>query len=84
MTATNAILFVIAIIGCLIGVLGYFSGHEKSTKEEVRETAEWRATMNTKLDMMLGISPRVDDLEESVQDTRWPSPNCRIHRHQKN
>lgn len=68
MTQTETILLIIAIIGCLIGVIGFFSGKEKTTKEEVKEESEWRGSVNGKLDSILGLTNRVDDLEDTVQE----------------
>lgn len=68
MTATEAIALCIAIIGCVVGVVGFFSGHEKTSKDEVEKVAEWRGSVNGKLDSILGLTNRVDNLEETVQE----------------
>lgn len=66
--ATDGILLAIAIIGSVIGVIGFFTGREKASNEEVKEAAEWRGNVNGKLDSILGLTNRVDDLEEAVQE----------------
>ena len=66
MTATESILFLIAIISSVIGVLGFFTGKENKTKEEIKDASEWRGTVNAKLDSILKLNTRVDDLEEEV------------------
>lgn len=68
MGATTAISLCIGIIGCVVGVVGYFAGHEKNTKEETEKAAEWRGSVNGKLDSILGLTNRVDDLEDTVQE----------------
>lgn len=68
MTGTESIALAIAIIGCVIGVVGFFAGREKSTKEEVKEAAEWRGNVNGKLDSILGLTNRVDNLEDKVEE----------------
>ena len=65
---TEAIALSIAIIGCVIGVVGFFSGKEKNSKEEVEKAAEWRGSVNGKLDSILGLTGRVEGLEETVQE----------------
>ena len=68
MSGNDAILFAIAIIGSVIGVIGFFSGREKTAKEEVKEAAEWRGNVNGKLDSILGLTNRVDCLEDKVEE----------------
>lgn len=63
MTGSEAILLAIAIIGCIIGVIGFFNSNQNDTKEE----AMWRGTVNGKLDAVLGLSIRVDKMEETIQ-----------------
>lgn len=63
----DVILLGIAIIGSVVGVTGFFSG-----KDEVHNrAAEWRGEVNGKLDSILKLSPRVDDLEETVTEHEY-------------
>lgn len=55
---------VIAIIGCIVGVVGIISGQKKDVSKE----AEWKGTINGKLDAILGIDTRVTKLEEKVEN----------------
>lgn len=68
MTGTEAILLSTTVIACVIAVIGFFSGHEKSSKEEVEKAAEWRGNVNGKLDTILGLTHRVEGLEETVHE----------------
>ena len=68
MTGTESILFAVAIIGSVIGIIGFFSGREKTAKDEVKEAAEWRGNVNGKLDSILGLTNRVEVLEDKVED----------------
>lgn len=61
---TQTILLLIAIIGCFVGLGGWLTNREKKVGTE----SEWRGTVNGKLDALLGISTRVDKLEEKVED----------------
>lgn len=54
----------IAIIGCFVGVAGYFAGRDK----KIAYDSEWRGTVNAKLDTIIGIKKEVQHLEDKVQD----------------
>lgn len=54
----------IAIIGCFVGVAGYFAGRDK----KIAHDSEWRGTVNAKLDTIIGIKKEVQHLEDKVQD----------------
>lgn len=54
----------IAIIGCIVGVAGYFTGRDK----KISHDSEWRGSVNAKLDTIIGIKKDVQHLEEKVQD----------------
>jgi len=61
---TQTILLLIAIIGCFVGLGGWLSGREK----KIGNDAEWRGTINGKLDAILGIDKRVTVLESEVKE----------------
>lgn len=63
----EGIAYAIAIIGCVIGVIGFFNGRDESHNR----SAEWRGEVNGKLDSILKLSPRVDDLEETVTEHEY-------------
>ena len=52
----------IAIIGSVIGILGYFAGRDK----KIAYDAEWRGTVNAKLDVIVGIKNDVDTMQEKI------------------
>jgi len=60
----QTIFLLIAIIGCFVGLAGWISGRDN----RIGTDSEWRGTVNGKLDALLGISKRVDKLEEKVED----------------
>lgn len=61
MTAESAVLLVIAIVGCVLGVVGWVHKRE----DNVEENARWQGMVDGKLDAILGIGNRVTNLEES-------------------
>lgn len=54
----------IAIIGCFVGIAGYFTGRDK----KIANDSEWKGNVNAKLDTILGIKKDVQHLENKVQD----------------
>jgi len=64
MTGSEEILFAIAIIGSVICVLTFFFSRTKDSNE----FAEWRGSVNAKLDSILGLGERIEKLEETVQE----------------
>ena len=60
----STILLLIAIIGCFVGLAGWLSGRDK----KIVGDAEWRGTINGKLDAILGIDKRVVALESEVKE----------------
>ncbi|MHC1722730.1 MAG: hypothetical protein AB9836_05945 [Aminipila sp.] len=61
---TQTILLLITIIGCFVSLAGWLSSREK----KISNDAEWKGTINGKLDAILGIDKRVDALEKEVKD----------------
>ena len=59
----------ITIIGGFIGVLGYLATRDK----KIINDSEWRGTVNTKLDMILGLK---DDIKEVKQKLEEHSKNA--------
>lgn len=54
----------IAIIGCFVGLAGWLSGRDK----KISNDSEWRGTVNTKLDTILGINKDVDELKSQYNE----------------
>lgn len=54
----------ITIIGGFIGVLGYLSTRDK----KIINDSEWRGTVNTKLDMILGLKDDIKELKQKLEE----------------
>jgi len=61
---TNTILFLIALIGCFVGLAGYLSGRDK----KIVNDAEWKGTVNTKLDLIIGVNQTVINHEKRLTE----------------
>ena len=59
---TVDIAIIIAIIGCLVGLAGWLSNHDKHNEED----AEWRGSVNGKLDAIVGIKDDVRCVDDRV------------------
>lgn len=65
MTAAGAISLVsvlIAMIGCFVGLAGWLSGRDKKLSKD----AEWKGTVNAKLDLAIGIRQDHNELKDTV------------------
>ena len=66
MSIPDFILLIIAIIGCCIGIAGYFSGRDK----HISDDAEWKGIVNTKLDAInvnvSGVSKDVAEIKGTI------------------
>jgi hypothetical protein len=49
----------IGVLGCFVGLAGWLSGRDK----RIAGDAEWRGTINAKLDLIAGLSKNVTSLE---------------------
>lgn len=54
----------IAVIGCFVGLAGWLAGRDK----RIANDAEWRGTINAKLDVIVGIKSDVERLEVTVSN----------------
>ena len=52
----------IAVIGCVIGVLGYIGGRDK----KIAYDAEWRGMVNGKLDVIVGVAGDVERIQHTI------------------
>lgn len=59
----NTIAILITIIGCFLGLAGWLTTRDK----KVSSDGEWKGTVNTKLDMILGITDRVGTVENDIR-----------------
>lgn len=54
----------LAVLGGFVGLAGWLSGRDKSVKQD----AEWRGSINAKLDVLVGIRKDVDGLLTEVKE----------------
>jgi len=54
--------YLIAIIGCLIGLAGWLNGRDKHTERD----AEWRGSVDAKLNVIVGIGSEVAEIRGTV------------------
>lgn len=52
----------IAIAGCFVGLAGWLAGRDK----RISNDAEWRGSVNAKLDMIVGIKSDVERIDHTV------------------
>jgi hypothetical protein len=55
--------YLLAIVGGFVGLAGWLSGRD----DKNIKGAEWRGEINGKLDAILGIDRRVDDLQKTLE-----------------
>jgi len=53
----------IAVVGCFVGLAGWVSGRDK----KIANDGEWRGSVDTKLNQILGISADIKSLETIQQ-----------------
>lgn len=61
---TFSLSVLIAIAGCFVGLAGWL--HSRDTK--ISEDAEWKGTVNTKLDLVIGLRKDYSDLSDKLND----------------
>ena len=54
----------LAVLGGIVGVLGWLSGREKS----IRQQAQWQGEVNAKIDLIIGLQKDVKELEGTVKE----------------
>lgn len=54
----------IAVIGCIVGIGGWYSGHVKN----IKANTEWQTNVDSKLDLILGVQKDVEELQVRMQD----------------
>lgn len=54
----------IALVGCFVGLAGWLAGRDK----RIASDAEWKGSVNAKLDVIMGIRSDVADLACKVND----------------
>lgn len=61
---SNTIFLVIGIIGCIVGIAGWLYTRDNKKTDD----AEWKGTVNAKLDICVGIQTDVKNLKNITQD----------------
>lgn len=54
----------IAVIGCFVGIGGWFKGRDS----KIAADAEWKGTVNAKLDVIVGIKENVEEIESRIAE----------------
>ena len=54
----------IGVIGCVVGVLGWVAGRDK----RITSDAQWRGSVDAKLDLIVGIRSDVDRIDRTVDN----------------
>jgi len=60
---TVEISLLIAVVGCFVGLAGWLSGRDK----KISVDGEWRGSVDTKLNQILGMSADIKELEATQQ-----------------
>lgn len=53
---------IIAIVGCFVGLAGWLSGRDK----KVISDAQWRGSVDAKLDLIVGLKSDVTDIKSLI------------------
>ncbi len=61
---TIEISILIAVIGCFVGIGGWFKGRDT----KIAADAEWKGNVNAKLDVIVGIKENVEEIEKKFND----------------
>jgi len=61
---TIEISILIAVIGCFVGIGGWFKGRDS----KIAADAEWKGTVNAKLDVIVGIKENVEEIESRIAE----------------
>ena len=60
----GSVAIIVTLVSCFLGLAGWLASRER----KVSKDGEWKGTVNAKLDLILGISNRVYDVECKVDD----------------
>ena len=60
----GTVAIIITLVSCFLGLAGWLTSREKKASHD----GEWKGMVNTKLDLILGISDRVKDVECRMDD----------------
>lgn len=70
--------FLCTIIACFIGLAGWLRGRDA----KISNDSEWKGMVNAKLDVIVGIKTKVEDLEDHVRqhDTKLEVLDNKVNR----
>lgn len=55
---------IIALVGCFVGLAGWLGGRDK----HIENDAEWRGSVNAKLDVIVGIKTDVESIKVTLSE----------------
>lgn len=64
MDVATIITIIIALVGMILGVAGYLSTRDNKTDKD----AEWKGTVNAKLDTIISLNAEVSSAKNKLQD----------------
>lgn len=64
MDVSTIITIIIALVGMILGVAGYLSTRDNKTDKD----AEWKGTVNAKLDTIISLNAEVSNAKNRIQD----------------
>ncbi|GAB1476257.1 hypothetical protein MASR2M70_10910 [Bacillota bacterium] len=59
----GTVMIMLSVVGSFVGLAGYQANRDKKNMGD----AEWKGEINAKLDVILGINPRIDKMEEKIE-----------------
>ena len=64
MDVSTIITIIIALVGMILGVAGYLSTRDNKTDKD----AEWKGSVNAKLDTIISLNAEVSSAKNKLQD----------------
>lgn len=64
MDVSTIITIIIALVGMILGVAGYLSTRDNKTDKD----AEWKGSVNAKLDIVVGMQTEFKEAKVAIQD----------------
>ena len=64
MDIATVIGIIVGLVGILTGISGWLSARDKKTDKD----AEWKGTVNAKLDMIISLNTKMANAEGKLQD----------------
>lgn len=64
MDVATVITIIIALVGMILGIAGWLSTRDNKTDKD----AEWKGSVNAKLDMIISLNTKMANAEGRIQD----------------